>query len=303
MGERVAAVGLDLGGTNLRSLLLSESGDILARRIEALPRQASRGDLIDLAVETTHALVRDTGVRPVGVGVGIGALLSPSGRPLPGLSNQPSLVGLDVAEHLGGRLGLPCEIENDARAAIRGEAAFGAARGRNNAICITVGSGIGSGLLIGGRIHEGSHNMSGELGLARVLDPGAKGTTAWAHLEDLVAPGAIRRRTGRALEDHLGAAWNGNRDAAALMATVHDMLGAAIASAHALLDFEVAILTGGITNLGEPFRSGIERAHRSHSHDCYHNLSIVLATFGEWAGAVGAACLVLDVPSKTGDRR
>ena len=87
------------------------------------------------------------------------------------------------------------------------------------------------------------------------------------------------------------------------MATVHDMLGAAIANAHALLDFEVAILTGGITNLGEPFRSGIERAHRSHSHDCYHNLSIVLATFGEWAGAVGAACLVLDVPSSTGDRR
>ena len=168
MGERVAAVGLDLGGTNLRSLHLSESGDILARRIEALPRQASRGDLIDLAVETTHALARDTGERPVGVGVGIGALLSPSGRPLPGLSNQPSLVGLDVAEHLGARLGLPCEIENDARAAIRGEAAFGAARGRNNAICITVGSGIGSGLLIGGRIHEGSHKRPDHTARARV---------------------------------------------------------------------------------------------------------------------------------------
>ena len=303
MGDHATGVGLDLGGTNLRSLLLSESGDILARRIEALPRQASLSDLIDLAVETTHALSADTGVRPVGVGVGIGALLSPSGRPLPGLSNQPSLVGFDVAEHLRDRLGLPCAIENDARAAMRGEAAFGAARGRDNAICITVGSGIGSGLLIGGCIHEGSHNLSGELGLARIPGPGAERTTAWAHLEDLAAPGAIRRRTGRALEDHLLAASNGDRDAAALVDTVHDMLGAAIANAHALLDFDVAILTGGITNLGEPFRSEIERAHRRHSHDCYHNLDIVLAAFGEWSGAAGAACLVLDAPGGSGDRR
>ena len=287
----------------MRCLLLSASGDVRARKIEALPHRASRGDLMDLAVEAAHALSAGAGVRPVGVGVGLGALLSPLGRPLAGLSNHSSLVGFDVAEHLGRRLELPCAIENDARAAIRGEAAFGAARGRSNAICITVGSGIGSGLLIGGRIHEGSHDLSGELGLARIPDPGAGRTAQWVRLEDLAAPGAIRRRTGRGLEDHLRAASDGDRHAAALVATVHDMLGAAIANAHALLDFEVAILTGGITNLGEPFRAAIERAHRRHSHDCYHNLDIELATFGEWSGAVGAACLALHAPAPAGDRR
>ena len=129
MGERVAAVGLDLGGTNLRSLLLSESGDILARRIEALPRQASRGDLIEPPGRGDDTRPCSGHWREAGrrggrnhgwQGPSPSFVYLPSGRPLPGLSNQPSLVGLDVAEHLGGRLGpamrgVPRRIENDAR--------------------------------------------------------------------------------------------------------------------------------------------------------------------------------------------
>ena len=288
----VVAVGLDVGGTNLRAVLLAADGKIRRRWTTTLPERPSAETLIDLAARAVRAVSKE-GPRPLGVGIGMAALLSPRGLPLPGLSNQPALVGVDVARLLARCVGLPCEIENDARAAIRGEAALGAARGHDNALCLTIGSGIGGGLLIGGRVHAGGRDRSGELGLWRIVAR-SDGTAAWTRLEEVAAPGGVLRRTGRRLEDHLRAAAEGDRDSAALVAEVYDLLGAALANAQLLLDLDVAILTGGFSEWGEPMRRGIERAHRGHVPECYRDLEIVLAALGPWSGAVGAARLVYD---------
>lgn len=166
---------------------------------------------------------------------------------------------------------------------------FGAARGLRNALTLTFGSGIGSGILLNGSILRGAHGRAGEIGVWRLAPPGADASSL--SFEDLAAPVRFARRTGKDLPELLQRRlYDG--EAQALAEPVIEAIGRAIANAHLLLDLQAVILSGGITALGELFLKPVEAAFRAACPAEYHHgLEIRIGSLGPYAGAVGAAAL------------
>jgi glucokinase len=293
------AVGVDLGGTNVRAGLVSEEGacdGVVMRPVDA----GSDGDelVAQIAALVAPMLARgQDGV--VGIGVGVpGALAGPERRVLPGLCNQEGLVGYPFQARLAERLGVPCYLGNDANLMLLGESAFGAARGVANVLCVTLGTGIGGGLLLDGRLREGPHGVAGEIGVARFFTGGASpesilGLTATSLiLEEMTSATAVARLYGETSEKAFHAAQSGDAGAQALWQEVYNLLGAAVANAHLLLDLERVVLCGGITKAGEPLRAGVEAAFQRYCPPEYQlGLTVVCGALGEAAGILGGASL------------
>ncbi|HSN13740.1 MAG TPA: ROK family protein, partial [Anaeromyxobacteraceae bacterium] len=164
------ALGVDLGGTNARAavvdaasgaivavrkeLLLERSPEAVARVVAALAKGAAADSAVDAA-----------SLGAVGVGVA-GQVLGLTGI----VVNAPNLGWRSVGfgSMLAGALGQPVRVANDLSAAAVGEHAFGAAKGASDALVVFVGSGVGAGLILGGRLHEGAYGVAGELGHVKV---------------------------------------------------------------------------------------------------------------------------------------
>jgi glucokinase len=197
-----------------------------------------------------------------------------------GSTNLPNLAGRPLAEVFPALLGMPCRFDNDARSAMRGEAWRGAARGLRNALALTLGTGIGGGLLLDGRIRAGPHGSAGEIGVWRL---GLEHESAdWPTVEQIAAPSQLAEAFDVLIHDSAAA-------------PIFNLVGQSIANAHLLLDLEAVVLCGAITAIGEPFRMAVERAfERACAADHRHGLSIRLGQLGEFAGALGAAALWRD---------
>jgi glucokinase len=157
------AIGIDLGGT--KTIVGQVDGQGKVRRKLLLPTNAPKGpasvkQAIASAVQT---LLKDAGSLPAGIGVGVaGQVDAQKGAvffaPNLGWRDEP------LREDLARATGLPVRVENDVRAATRGEWLYGAGRGCNDLICLFVGTGIGGGVVSGGRLLAGCSNTAGELG-------------------------------------------------------------------------------------------------------------------------------------------
>ena len=277
--------GLDIGGSTLKAVKLSADGTILGTRIEPAGGRLPRDALLQQIRSAVEALVE--GEPPRRIGLAFGGAIQPDGTMLSTITNLPNLAGLPLVETFSTLLGAPCRVENDARAAMRGEAWTGAAKGLNHAMVLTLGSGIGAGLLSGSRIIEGAHGKAGEIGLWH-LHP-RPGQEPWLTFEDLAAPVRLGTREGLDF-GALFAAW-ATGDGSVMDAAV-EAIGRAIANAHLMLDLEAVILLGGVTAIGEPFRLAVERAFEKACPEEFQvGLAFRVGELGQFAGAVGAASL------------
>lgn len=157
------AIGVDLGGTKILAAQVDSEGKII-RRIRAAT-DLSRGPegVKDEIVSAAKQLALDAGTKPAGIGVGVAGQVDPkTGRvrfaPNLGWANEPFKEDLDRA------LGIPVVVTNDVRAATWGEWLHGAGRGYENLVCLFVGTGIGGGVVLNGRVITGCSNSAGELG-------------------------------------------------------------------------------------------------------------------------------------------
>ena len=281
--------GLDIGGTNLKAARVSPAGDVAETVTVPAGGQIPRDALLGTIAETVRSVAgRDPVTR---VGIAVGGLVYPDGAMRDEMANLPNLAHVPLAETFSDLLGAPCRVENDANAAMRGEAWLGAARGLRNAMTMTFGTAIGSGLLIDARIHAGANNGAGEIGLWRMGPPPASGT--WLTLEEIAAPAAIERHRGRnftALFD----------DRNQVLRSEFELIGRAIANADLLLDLEAVVLVGAVTALGEPFRTAVEQAALNAVPSAWQSeLSVRLGELGAYSGAIGAAALWLEDDSST----
>lgn len=275
-------IGLDIGGTNLKAVRMTSDGAIEEQVTVPAGGRIARGTLLEIVQQAVSKL--RGGDRPGGVGIAVGGLIQPDGAMRGDSTNLPNLADLPLAETFTSLLGLPCRVEHDGRAAMRGEAWLGAARNARNAMTMTFGTGIGAGLLLDGRIHAGGHGGAGEIGVWR-LDPQSRST-----LEEVAAPVKIAAARGVDFAA-LFSAWQA--DPAIGLDVPFERIGRAIANAHLLLDLEVVVLFGAMVALGEPLRAAIERGFLDACPpDFRHGLSIRLSELGPLAGAVGAAALV-----------
>ncbi len=282
------ALGIDLGGTNLRIGVVDRAGHVVDLRIQPIDRLQS-GDEITSAVVRNARLVPSLG-ETSGIGLALSASVSADGRLGPGTTTHPGLAGYPLCDRLAAELDRPCLMDNDANLALLGEAHFGAAQGLRDVLLLTLGTGVGGGLMLGGRVRRGARSSAAEIGLTQVpVLPGP----AFVSLESLSSPGALMRQLKDARGHLFDRAANGDEHAQRLIRQMNQYLGMAVANAHILLDLELVILAGGLSNSGTILCEGVREAfERICPKELQLALRIELAGLPpDQAGVIGAACM------------
>jgi len=164
------ALGVDFGHRHLRVALSDLSSRVLAERRWELDVDRSALEALDLAAEAVSELLAETGSpreRIVSCGMGLPGPVDTAG--LVGSSViLPGWSGLNAAEELSRRIGLPVEVDNDANLGALGEVAFGAGQGASDVVYLKLSSGLGAGIVLGGRLHRGASGIAGEIGHIQV---------------------------------------------------------------------------------------------------------------------------------------
>jgi glucokinase len=307
-------IGIDVGGTKVLGGVVDADGKVLKTARRDTPHEGGAAltrTIADVALE----LIAEYSVTSVGVSVA--GFVSSDRKTILATPNIVGWNGVQLDQELTSLIKHPVVLENDGNAAAWGEYRFGAGRGRSNMLMVTVGTGIGGGIIIGGNLFRGAFGIAAEIGHLRVLPEGhlcgcgargcfeqyASGNALLRHAREAIAAspdlarsllargdGTIAGLTGRAITD---AARESDPVALAAFNTTAQWLGAGIASLAAVLDPECVVIGGGVIDAGEillaPTRIALERnlpfAGKHPSPE------ITAALLGNEAGLVGAADL------------
>src|SRR5258708_13824529 len=159
------AIGVDLGGTNLRAAAVSRDGRVLQRVAESTPVAAGRDAVIAGIVDSIETIRNSLGRESLaGVGVGIPGFILMDKGIVAGAPNLPDFVNYPVRDEIQRRLGTKVILENDANAAALGEKWMGAGRDVDDLVLLTLGTGIGGGIISGGKVLRGALGMAGGVG-------------------------------------------------------------------------------------------------------------------------------------------
>lgn len=307
-------LGLDLGGTHVKYGLGDRTGQLVAEG--SLPTRAAMGraavlESLGAAGDEALSAARARGERVVAVGLGSPGIIDPhTGRTLYPTSNLPDWAGVDLAGFLTGRFGVPTVVDNDANAALYGEVRFGAARGARHACMATVGTGIGGGALVDGRMLRGAWGGGMELGHipfqdeGRACGCGKRGCLeAYAGSRGLLDNWVEARSGGEPLAPEaatsvralLAAAEAGDAAARAALQRGANALALGLVTALYLLNSELVLVGGGVVDGYAPFFGWVETAVRARAlPKVVERLRIARAEHGNRAGVLGALALAAD---------
>jgi glucokinase len=298
-------LGLDLGGTNIKVAVVEERDGAEPRVVlrERSPTEAHRGPeavVERLAEVGREALDRHGGEGTVGVGLP-GVFHEDTGHAvlLPNLPGDWN--GVPVRDRLAAALGHPVAMVNDARAFSLAESLLGAARGLGTVVCLVLGTGVGGGIVVDGRLLRGTGG-AGEIGHQTVLLGGPRcgcGNSGCA--EALTRADVLARRGGRATaEDVYRAARAGDATARAAVEHVVRWLGVALANAYVLLAPDAFVVGGGIAAAGDLLLGPLEAAVRRHVFLVPpERIRVLPAALGPYAGAIGAALFGREADGET----
>jgi glucokinase len=298
--EQSRVIGVDVGGTKILAAVVSRDGSVGAR-IEQPTEVGSEAALLAQLDELVEEL-RGGAPEVAALGFGIPSRIDQvEGRAVASV-NVP-LRGTDFREQMRERHGLPVAIDNDANAAAIAEWQAGAARGAANVVMLTLGTGVGGGLILGGRPYRGATGSGAELGHVVVeLDGVACRCGGRGHLESyatgLVAGELARERFGResGARDLVRRAEAGDPDAVALLAGIGRHLGAALATLVNALEPELIVIGGGFGKAAAEFllshaREVLRRDGLEPGRD---TVRLVLAELGTAAGVIGAGMIAFE---------
>ncbi|MGH2683553.1 MAG: ROK family glucokinase [Actinomycetota bacterium] len=312
------AVGLDVGGTRAAGLLVTESGEVLARHVAETPAEDVDATMATL-FEVIEILRKEADPVAVGIG-GAGMVDFEAGvmRFAPNLAWRE----LPIRDLVAERSGLSCVLDNDATAACWGEYRFGAGRGYRHMLLVTVGTGIGGGIVADGALYRGRHGFAGEIGHV-VVDPDGPlcGCGNRGCFEQVASGRALDRLGQEAARDHpegviariagteevvgrhvTEAAEQGDAVARRIIEEVGTRLGIGIAGFVNVLDPEVVVVGGGVADIGQALFDPAREAFRATvlAPDHRPEVPIVPAAMGNDAGAIGAAAIALELPGAGG---
>lgn len=318
----IVRLGIDIGATFVKYGVIDDEGHILfADRVPTRGKDGQRATL-DGIVGCAKRMIEwaeGAGYQPASIGIGSPGTIHPQTRCVqPPTPNLPTIIGVDIAGLVHTATGLPTVIDNDANCAAWAEYQFGAGRGIDNLVCLTVGSGIGSGFIIDGKIFSGPSGSAAELGHVSIdwqgsLCPcGNRGclenyTSATALIARAVD--AAQREPSSALREQCNRS-GGTISIAGLFNAVHDgdkiaiwvleeaatQFAIGILSSINLLDTEAVIIGGGVA---EADTRGIwlncirEGIHRHAFSEAGKSIPVGKAALGNDAGFIGAAALAI----------
>jgi glucokinase len=292
MSERY--IGVDIGGTSAKLVHLEFPGTVLDRA-RAASTHASGDELVAALHEAVAPWLDGTRDAASAVGVAVPGLVDRSaGRVLPG-SNLPYLDGFEIVAALNAATGLHVELDNDANAAALAEARLGAAQGCGSAVCLTVGWGVGGGLILGGRLWRGYHGMAGEVGRLLLDEDGERTLESKAGAAAIVT--AYRARGGQIADDTDVAevarrADDGDRTAREALAECGRQLGIGLAIVVNVINPQRIVIGGGVANSGVWYLDAArEECGRRARGPAWEGTDVEVAALGRDAGAIGAALL------------
>ncbi len=317
MSEETVYAGIDIGGTNIKYGLVDGKGKVLFK--EQRPTMVEKGaePLMHLVTNIAerllyHAAEEDYPVKCLGVGTP--GAVDRSGKVISLSPNINGWQGMEIGRILRERLNLPVVVENDVNSMALAESRFGAAAGYKSVVCVAVGTGVGGGIIMDGKLWRGSNFTAGEIGHITLNSNGpqcrcgSKGC-----IEVYCASQAILTRTKLRIANHLSDVFNdalegdienltikrlfiaakkGDPDALAVIAETAEYLGAGLAGAVNLLNPEAVIIGGGVADGGAGFVEAVAAEIRKRAFgSATENLRVARATLGNDAGFIGAGIL------------
>ena len=309
----VLALGVDVGGTKVAAGVVDENGTIIARTRRLTP-STSPADVERTIAEVVAELRADHDV--VAVGIGAAGFIDAEGSTVlfaPNLAwrNEP------LRDEVAKVVGLPIVVENDASAMAWGEYRFGAGAGEDNLVCVTVGTGIGGGIVLNGHLYRGRHGIAAEFGHTQVVPDGRRCGCGLRGCWEQYCSGRALLHEAREIADidkqfgarllELGegrpegihaehvtqAAREGDPAALACFGEIGRALGQGLADLVAVLDPGRIVVGGGVADAGELLLAPAREAFATQITGSGHRPipEIVLAALGNDAGLVGAADL------------
>ncbi|HQX54635.1 MAG TPA: ROK family protein [Pyrinomonadaceae bacterium] len=302
------ALALDLGGTNLRLAAVGEDGTIYSRSRAETPKGSSGNDVIDLIIhlaehcrsglEDPSAVCAIAAAVPATINIDEGILNK--------LPNLRCLEGVPLRDILSNRLGVDAVLENDATAAAIGENWLGASRDVDTSICVTLGTGVGGGLMINGKPYRGKDGTAGEVGHICVEPDGHPcGCGSRGCVEQYASATAVIRMAREAgldvstSSDVYNWAKRGNEEAVDVFTAMGTYLGIGLAGLVNVLNPEMIVIGGGVSAAWELFAGDVRREVDERSFpEPAKRVKIVGAELGDDAGILGAARAVFALISK-----
>ena len=307
--------GIDIGGTTVKCGLFNVDGEVLDKW-EIKTRTENNGENIiaDIA-ETMNAKIAEKGLDKeeiVGAGVGVPGPADEEG-------NVPVAVNLHwgfvpLSKELSEKTGLAVRVGNDANVAALGEMWKGGAVGYHNVVMVTLGTGVGGGIIVDGKIVAGAHGAGGEVGHACVEPEEEAVCNCGNHgcLEQMTSATGIVRLAKKYLASHdtpsslrergesisakavFDALKEGDAAAEAIVQEFSEYLGRALAVFACVVDPEVIVVGGGVSKAGQILIDGVAKYYREAAFIACKDTPIVLASLGNDAGIYGAAKMLID---------
>jgi glucokinase len=290
-------LGLDLGGTNIKTAVVEEtdsSPDPAVIMTASHETFADRGPqfVTERLIEAGREAIDEFG--PIsGAGLGVPGLFEPDSGRIVLFPNLPGpWRGHSLRDPVGSALGVPTELINDARAFLLAEGTLGAGKGHNPVVGLTLGTGIGGGVMLDGRIQLGAFGTAGEIGHQIIVQDGPPcGCGSRGCVEALARSDRLAELAG--LPDVATVyerAAQGDEECLTAIGIVAEYIGIGIANAITVLGPSCVVIGGGIAKAGDLILDPIRRSVRDHVFLAPEDgAEIVKAGLGDWAGAIGAA--------------
>ena len=312
-------IGIDVGGTNVKIALVDDNGKIIYSN--SVPTYAKMGYeyTVNNIKQAIKDLMKETNTTPSdieGIGFDFPGQVDCKTGVVKLAPNIPGWVNVPIAQMIEDEFHIPTRIDNDVRCAALGELKFGAGRGCENFICITVGTGIGSGIVINGKVVRGATNAAGELGHIKLqmnggpicgcgdtgcLEAFASGPAIFAMAQEYIKGGkSTKFREMAAVEGGeitpymvAKAAEEGDPVAKRIFEIVGEYIGIGLTSVINLLNPERVIIGGGVAESGELLLGPIRKTIKERAMVVAGNaVEIVPAQLGNSAGVIGASMLI-----------
>ena len=295
--------GVDLGGTTVKIAYFDEQGTMLEKwEIPTVTADGGKQILPDIAASIRKYLDTNNIPNDAVLGIGIGV---PGPVDSKGVVNKCVNLGwgvFSIAEELSALTGFPVKAGNDANVAAMGEFWKGGGQGCENMIFVTLGTGVGGGIVINGQLLHGTHGAGAEIG-HMVLNPketavcgcGKRGCAEqYCSATGIVRLAALKGMENVTCKDIFDAGKAGEALALEVLDQYYDYMGQFLGSLCSIVDPEAVVLGGGVTKAGDVLLQGIEPYFRKYVFHGAGDVSFMLASLGNDAGAYGAFKLVLD---------
>ena len=317
--QKQYVLGIDIGGTKLAAGVVSFDGQLLSQgRVPTLAHEGPE-KVIERMVELCRETVLQAGIAPgelIAGGVGCGGPLDPNTGVIMEPPNLPGWIDVPLVQMLQDALGIPCYLDNDANAGALGEHMFGAGRGVANMVYLTISTGVGGGVIIGGRLYSGENGNAGEIGHMSLVYNGrpcncgsrgcleayCSGTNIAARAREAVVagePSALLEIAGSPElingETLMAAMGMGDPLALRVWDETMELLGAGVANVISIFNPRRVVLGGGITNFGDLLFGPVRRIALGRvMPPLAQVVEIVPAELGGQVGVLGAAAVAFE---------